>query len=73
MTTSAATAYEILPNGKKRYTRATVVDIVVSMLLPFWGFGIGGLALAKGEKNRGKVMMLIGGAELLVLVLLRIL
>ena len=63
--------YEILPNGKKRYIRATIGDIVFSLLLPFWGVVIGGIALARDEAKRGKTMMLIGAVELAILLALR--
>lgn len=65
--------YEILPNGKKRYTRATAVDIVLSVILPFWGLVLGGIALARGEAKRGKTMMLIGAIFLAVVVITRFL
>jgi hypothetical protein len=52
--------YEVLPSGRKRYTRATVVDIVLSVILPLWGLVIGGLALVKGERKRGFTMIGVG-------------
>ena len=64
--------YEILPNGKKRYTRATTGDIVFSIFLPFWGIVIGGIAAIRGETKRGKTMMLIGAVVLAIWVLLRL-
>jgi len=63
-------AFEIR-NGKKHYLKATIGDIIVSALLPFWGVVIGGVAAASGEQKRGKTMMLIGVAELISIVLLR--
>ena len=63
--------YEILLNGKKRYLKATTGDIVLSVLLPFWGLVIGGVATAKGEHRRGRTMMLIGVAGLIVAIVLR--
>jgi hypothetical protein len=67
------TGYEILPNGKKRYLRATVGDIAFCILLPFWGLLIGGIALARGEARRGLTMMLLGVGLLIVILLIRLL
>ena len=67
------TGYEILPNGKKRYLKATVGDIVFCIILPFWGLLIGGIALARGEAKRGLTMMPLGAALLMVIVLVRLL
>lgn len=58
--------YEILPNGKKRYLRATGGDVFFCVLLPFWGLVIGGIAFVRGEKKRGQTMMLIGCVGLLI-------
>jgi peptidoglycan/LPS O-acetylase OafA/YrhL len=66
-----SSAYEILPNGKKRYLRATAVDIIFSILLPFWGFLIGAIALARGEQKRGLTMVLIGIAGLALYAVLK--
>lgn len=49
--------YEILPNGKKRYLKATWFDIVVSAVVPIWGLVVGVFALTKGEKRRGLTMI----------------
>jgi hypothetical protein len=68
----SSTPYEILPNGKKRYTRATGVDIVFSIFLPLWGVVIGGIAALRGETKRGATMMLIGAIALSVFILIRI-
>ena len=62
--------YEILPNGKKRYIRATVVDVIISLLFPFWGLLIGGIAAARGERKRGLTMMAIGGIVIAMFFLL---
>lgn len=67
----ASADYEILPNGKKRYLKATIGDIVLCLLLPFWGLLIGAVAFARGEYKRGQTMMLLGVVLLVVLVLLR--
>jgi len=41
--------------------KATVVDIIISVILPGWGLIVGALAFfAKGEKKRGATMMIIG-------------
>jgi hypothetical protein len=54
------------PEGKKRYLKATWVDIVISILLPGWGIIVGGFALLKGEKKRGRTMLVIGSVVLLL-------
>ena len=64
--------YEILPNGKRRYLKATVGDIFFCCLLPFWGLIVGGIAFSRGEKKRGQTMMLLGLALVAVVVLVRI-
>jgi hypothetical protein len=64
-------SFEILPNGKKRYLKATIGDYIFSVILPFWGVVIGGVAILSGEKKRGQTMMLVGGAALILFVLLR--
>ena len=61
--------YVVLPNGTKRYLRATTGDIALSILLPFWGLVIGGIAASRCEKNRGLTMMSVGTASLIVFVL----
>ena len=68
---TASAAYEILPNGKKRYLKATIVDIAFCLLLPFWGLLIGAVAFGRGEYKRGQTMMLLGVVSLVVVVLLR--
>ncbi len=66
-----AQLFKILPSGRKRYLNVTAVDIIVSLLLPFWGIVIGFLAVIfKGEKKRGMIMMLIAYAVMFVVVFL---
>ena len=61
--------YELLPNGRKRYLKATGGDIIISSIAPGWGLIIGALAfLIKGEKKRGTTMMIIGAIVLLLLI-----
>lgn len=65
-TEDSSKPYKILPDGKKHYTRATTVDIVISALIPFWGIVIGAIAASRGEVQRGKTMMIVGGICLLL-------
>lgn len=53
-----------------RYEKATIGDIILSLILPGWGFAIGLIALASGERVRAFTMFKIGGAMLVVYVLL---
>ena len=64
--------YEILLSGKKRYLKATVGDIIFSLLVPFWGVVIGCFALLRGEKKRGQTMMQIGIAWLTMYMAIKI-
>jgi len=64
-------AYIILENGKKHYVKATVIDIIFSLILPFWGLVIGLVAIARGEKKRGQTMALIGVVGLLIFAAMR--
>ena len=65
--------YEILPNGRKRLLRATFLDIIISIILPGWGFIIGAFALLiKREKKRGATMMAIGVGVLVLIIAMRI-
>lgn len=54
--------FEILPNGKKRYLRATAIDIVFSVIFPFPCLIIGFITSSRGERKRGRTMMFIGGS-----------
>ena len=64
-------AYIILENGKKHYIKATTVDIVFSIFIPFWGFVFGIAALLRGETKRGQTMAIIGFIGLLIFVATR--
>jgi hypothetical protein len=70
--TSRGEDYELLPSGKKRYLKATWIDIVVSALIPLWGLVGGIYALFKEEKKRGLTMITIGIAVGALSVFLRI-
>lgn len=62
--------YEILPDGRKRFLKATPVDIIVSIILPFWGLAIGGYAyFGKGETKRGATRMIIGAIVLFLCII----
>ena len=43
-----------------KYTKATTVDIVLSIILPGWGVLVGLIALLKGEVKRAGTMISIG-------------
>jgi hypothetical protein len=61
--------YEVLPSGRKRLLKATVLDIVISIFIPGWGIIVGAIALfVKHEKKRGLTMMIIGICALLLLI-----
>ncbi len=63
--------HEILPDGRKRFLRATMVDVLVSLFLPSWGLIVGFMALLKGEGKRGLTMMGLGIVSVAVVVYLR--
>ena len=47
-------------DDRKRLSKATTGDIILSVLLPGWGVLIGLIALCKGEKKRAVTMIAIG-------------
>ena len=49
-----------LENGKKHYTRATAVDIILAIVIPIIGLIFGLYALAKKEYKRGWTLIAIG-------------
>jgi len=62
--------YEVLPNGRKRFLKATGVDILISIFLPGWGLIVGAWAFfVKGEQKRGATMMIIGGIILFLVII----
>jgi len=62
--------YEMLPSGRKRFLKATGVDILISIFLPGWGLLVGGWAFfVKGEQKRGATMMIIGGIILFLVII----
>lgn len=64
--------FELLPSGRKRYLRATPLDIIISIFLPGWGIIVGGIALfLKRETKRGVTMIVIGIAILVLLIATR--
>ena len=64
-----STDYVLTPSGKKRWLKATTGDIILSVLFPGWGLGIGVFALCKGEKKRAVTMISIGVCIILLLLL----
>ena len=54
---------EVLPNGSKRFLKATVFDIIFSICMPPFGFIVGALASIKGEKKRGATMMIVAACN----------
>ncbi len=55
-------------NGRKRLSKATTGDIILSVLLPGWGVLIGLIALCKGEKKRAVTMIAIGACVLALII-----
>lgn len=55
----------------KKLEEATKADIVLSIILPFWGLVIGLVAFLRGEKKRGQTMMGTGLAFLVLWIALR--
>lgn len=49
----------ILEDGKKHYTRATVIDIALAVIIPIIGPILGLAALTKKEYKRGWTMIAI--------------
>jgi hypothetical protein len=62
---------EILPNGKKRYLRATRVDLALCLLLPAFGLLIALFAVLRGEKKRAETMFLLSLLWIVVFTVLR--
>ncbi|MGL4667699.1 MAG: hypothetical protein ACRCWR_07190 [Saezia sp.] len=54
--------YEILPNGKTRYLRATAVDIIICVLIPIIGVILAVVAMARKENKRAVTMVIISAA-----------
>ena len=63
--------YEVLPNGKRRYIRATGIDMFISGIFPIVGLIIGAMALVRGERQRGLTMMGIAIVLTLIVVIIR--
>lgn len=53
---------------KQRLSGPTIVDVIVSCLIPFWGLIVGIIALIKGEFRRSAWMVGISCALLGLLV-----
>ena len=49
-----------LENGKRHYTRATAIDIILAIVIPIIGLIFGLYALAKKEYKRGWTLIAIG-------------
>ena len=60
----------ILENGKKRYTRATAIDIILSIVIPIIGPVFGLIALIKKEYKRGWTMIAIGLVHIIIRVIM---
>jgi len=46
---------------------ATVYDILLSVLMPFWGIIVGMIAICKGETRRGLTMFAATGSAMVVM------
>ena len=58
-------------SGKTKLEKATVGDIVLSLILPGWGILVGLIALAKSEFRRSTTMIGLSVAVIVVLVIWR--
>ena len=58
--TNSKEPWVILENGKKHYTRASVTDIIIALIVPAIGPILGIISLMKKEYKRGWTMMGIG-------------
>jgi hypothetical protein len=50
-----------VPAKKAKLQKATLGDIILSMILPTWGVIVGVIALIKGERKRAATMIALGG------------
>jgi hypothetical protein len=55
---------------REKLVKATIGDIILSVIIPFWGLLIGLIALIKGEGKRGGTMMAISVGIMILLILL---
>lgn len=55
----------------QRLEKATIGDVILSLVLPGWGVLVGLMALCKGEKRRAAAMIAIGTCVILALILTR--
>lgn len=67
--TETRKAWITLENGKKYYTRATVIDIIIAVLIPIIGVITGLIALMKKEYKRGWTIMAISLTLIAILVI----
>ena len=58
-----------LENGKKHYTRASAVDIVVALIIPIVGPILGMISLTKKEYKRGWTMISIGLIQIIWIII----
>ena len=55
----------ILENGKKHYTRASAIDIILALVVPAIGPILGLVSLMKKEYRRGWTMIGIGSIQII--------
>jgi hypothetical protein len=56
---------------RQRFEKATLGDVVLSVVLPGWGILVGLTVLCKGERKRAATMIVIGACVLAVVALAR--
>ena len=62
----------ILDNGKRYYIRATIFDIVIALLFPFFGLIAGLFAIIKKEYKRGWTMVAISLIVSIIIIVLSV-
>jgi hypothetical protein len=55
---------------REKLSNPTIVDILLSLFIPGWGFIVGIIALFKREWKRGMIMLLISIVVIWLLVLI---
>lgn len=65
-------SWVILNNGKKHYIRATIFDIIIALLFPFFGLIAGLFAIIKKEHKRGWTMVAISIIGSVIIIILSV-
>lgn len=67
--TNSKKPWIILENGKKHYTRASAIDIIVALIVPAIGPMLGIISLMKKEYKRGWTMIGIGLIQIIYIII----